>query len=231
MWVIILLLLQHPLASCSSFKFTILRASLAKFTGTCQTFQSPESPKHTFSHTKRSLQPDGLSHHIWRVLTLVSGITLPFERINHAQSGMIYQASHQGLQHPLKWKYLFPSVTVIIWVFQCDHELTTLPRVYSSWSCVCPLFHSRNHALHLRESPALSSKSPGSSPPLTMGQPIKGWSISVFILWVLQCHSQAHYLDKSQLVPGTCAYPLLIPNSCVLMLHKSSTYLSKENVI
>jgi hypothetical protein len=59
-------------------------------------------------------------------------------------------------------------------VFQCDHEITTLPRVYSSRSCVCPLFHSRNHALLLRESPGLSSKSPGSSPPLTMGQPIKG---------------------------------------------------------
>jgi hypothetical protein len=55
------------------------------------------------------------------------------------------------------------------WVFQCDHELTTLPRVYSSRSCACPLFHPRNHALLLRESLALSRKSPGSSPPLTMG--------------------------------------------------------------
>jgi len=113
MWAIVLLLLQHMLASCSSSKLTILRASLAKFTGTCQTFQSPESPKHTFSHTKGSLQPDGLSHHIWKVLTLVSGITFPFERIKHAQSRMIYQASHQGLQHPLKWKFIFPSATVI----------------------------------------------------------------------------------------------------------------------
>jgi hypothetical protein len=55
------------------------------------------------------------------------------------------------------------------WVFQCDHKLTTLPRVYSSRSCACPLFHPRNHALLLRESLALSRKSPGSSPPLTMG--------------------------------------------------------------
>jgi len=54
-------------------------------------------------------------------------------------------------------------------VFQCDHKLTTLPRVYSSRSCACPLFHPRNHALLLRESLALSRKSPGSSPPLTMG--------------------------------------------------------------
>ncbi|KAJ6872418.1 hypothetical protein NC651_031511 [Populus alba x Populus x berolinensis] len=28
--------------------------------------------------------------------------TFPFERINHARSGMIHQASHQGLQHPPK---------------------------------------------------------------------------------------------------------------------------------
>jgi hypothetical protein len=57
-----------PLASsaqaCISSKLTILRASVAKFTGTRQTFQSPESPKHTFSHTKGSLQPDGLPLHI-----------------------------------------------------------------------------------------------------------------------------------------------------------------------
>ena len=72
-WAIVLLLLQHNLASYSSFKLTILRASLVKFTGTRQTFQSPELPKHTFSHTKGSLQPDGLPHYIWRVLTLVSG--------------------------------------------------------------------------------------------------------------------------------------------------------------
>jgi hypothetical protein len=67
------LLLQHRLASCCSSKLTILRASVAKFTGTRHTFQSPESPKHNFSHTKGSLQLDGLPLHIWRVLTLVSG--------------------------------------------------------------------------------------------------------------------------------------------------------------
>jgi hypothetical protein len=97
-WAIVLLLLQHMLAFCSSSKLTIPRASLAKFTGTCQTFQSPESPKHPFAHSKGSLQPDGLSHLIWRVLTLVSGTTFPFKHINHAWSGMIYQASHQGLR-------------------------------------------------------------------------------------------------------------------------------------
>jgi hypothetical protein len=93
------------------------------------------------------------------VLSLVSGTTFPFERIKHARSGMIHQASHQGLQHPLKQKFWFPSATVIIWVSQYDHELTTLPRVYSS----------RNHALLLRESLALSLKSPGSFPHLPIG--------------------------------------------------------------
>ena len=60
------------------------------------------------------------------------------------------------------------------------------------------------------------------------GQPIKGWSISIFILWVLQCHLRAHHLDKSQLVPGTCACPLLLHSSRVLMLHKSSTYCLRQ---
>jgi hypothetical protein len=32
----------------------------------------------------------------------VFNTTFPFERINHARSGMIFQALHQGLQHPLK---------------------------------------------------------------------------------------------------------------------------------
>jgi len=35
----------------------------------------------------------------------------PFKHINHAWPGMIYQALHQGLQHPLK--RIFPSATVI----------------------------------------------------------------------------------------------------------------------
>jgi len=37
--------------------------------------------------------------------------TFPFERLNHARSGMIFHASHQGLQHPLK--RIFPSATII----------------------------------------------------------------------------------------------------------------------
>jgi hypothetical protein len=60
------------------------------------------------------------------------------------------------------------------------------------------------------------------------GQPIKGWSIYVLILWVLQCLHQAHHLNKSQLVPETCACPLLIPSSRVLVLHKSPTYCPRQ---
>jgi hypothetical protein len=41
----------------------------------------------------------------------VFNTTFPFERISHAYSGMIFQALHQGLQHPLK--RIFPSATVI----------------------------------------------------------------------------------------------------------------------
>jgi len=41
----------------------------------------------------------------------VFNTTFPFERIDHARSGMLFQALHQGLQHPLK--RIFPSATVI----------------------------------------------------------------------------------------------------------------------
>jgi len=70
---------------------------------------------------------------------------------------------------PLKQKFLFPNATVIIWVSQYNHKLTTLPRAYSSRSCACLLFHPRNHALLLRESLTLSLKNLGSFPPLPMG--------------------------------------------------------------
>jgi hypothetical protein len=59
-------------------------------------------------------------------LTLVSGTTSPFKHINHAWPGMIYQALHQGLQHPLKW--IFPSATVIEY-YNAITELTTWTRV------------------------------------------------------------------------------------------------------
>jgi len=40
--------------------------------------------------------------HLKSVNACLWDTTFPFERINHARSEMIYQASHQGLQHPLK---------------------------------------------------------------------------------------------------------------------------------
>jgi hypothetical protein len=57
-------LLQHKLASRNSSRLTIPKASSVKFTGTCHTFQSQKSPKHTLAHTKGSLQPEGLPNHI-----------------------------------------------------------------------------------------------------------------------------------------------------------------------
>jgi len=124
---------------------------------------------HFFSHKRITTTRWSATSHLKSVNACLWDTTFPFERINHARSGMNHQASHQGLQQPLKWKFLFPIVTVIIWVSQYDHEFTTLPRVYSSRSCVYPLFNPRNHALLLRESLALSLKSPSSSPPLPMG--------------------------------------------------------------
>jgi len=108
-WAIVLLLFQHVLAFCSSSKLTILRESVAKFTGTCQTFQSPES-----------LSTPLLTSTIWSTTShlksvnacLSTATTFPFDRINHARSEMIYQALHQGLQHPLKQKFLFPSAII-----------------------------------------------------------------------------------------------------------------------
>jgi len=123
---------------------------------------------HLFSHKRITTTRWSTTSHLKSVNACLSDTTFPFERINHARSRMIHQALHQGLQHPLKQKFIFPSATVIIWVSQYDHELTTLPRVYSSRSCVCPLFHPGNHALLLRESLALSLKSLGSFPPLPM---------------------------------------------------------------
>ena len=98
----VLLLLQHRLASCSSSKLTILRASVAEFTGTRQTFQSSELPKHTFSHTKGSLQPDGLPHHIWRVLTLVS-------RTQHSPSSVATMLGPEWFIKPHIKAYNTPS--------------------------------------------------------------------------------------------------------------------------
>jgi hypothetical protein len=76
------------------------------------TFQSPELPKHTFSHTKGSLQPDGLPLHIWRVLTLVSGT-------QHSPSSVSTMLGPEWFIKPHIKAYntlsngIFPSATVI----------------------------------------------------------------------------------------------------------------------
>jgi hypothetical protein len=112
MWAIVLLLLQHMLAFCSFSKLTILRAFVAKFTATCQTSQSPESPKHPFTHSKWSLQPDGLSLLIRRVLTLISE-TL------HSPSSISAMLGPEWFIKPYIKAYntpstqIFPSATVI----------------------------------------------------------------------------------------------------------------------
>jgi hypothetical protein len=85
LWAIVLLLLQHKLAFCSSSKLTILRVS---------------STQHS-----------------------------PFERINHARSGMIFQALHQGLQHPLKR------------IFQVRQSLSEYLNMITS----SPLFQESTH--------------------------------------------------------------------------------------
>jgi len=54
-----------------------------------------------------------VTSHLKSVNAYLWDITYPFDCINHARSGMIYQASQQGLHHPLKRKFLFPSATVI----------------------------------------------------------------------------------------------------------------------
>ena len=111
---IVLLLFQHKLTSYNSSKLTILRAFVAMFTGTRQTFQSLELLKHTFfSHQRITSTRWSPTSHLKNVNVCLYDITFPFERMNHTWSGMIFQASHQGLQHPLKRKFLFPSTTII----------------------------------------------------------------------------------------------------------------------
>jgi len=149
-----------------------------------------------------------------------------FERINHARSGMIFQALHQGLQHPLKQN--IPKCDSH-WVFQCDHKLTTLPRVYSSRSCACPLFHPRNHALLLRESLALSRKSPGSSPSLIIGgSPLKVDPYLSSYSEYYNAITELTTLTRVNSFSKPAHALLLLHSSRVLMLHKSHTYCPRQ---
>jgi len=69
---------------------------------------------HLFSHKRITTTRWYATSHLKSVNACLWDTTFPFERINHARSGMIHQALHQGLQHPLKRKFLFPSAIVII---------------------------------------------------------------------------------------------------------------------
>jgi hypothetical protein len=115
---IVLLLLQHRLTFCNSSRLIILRASLAFREHLWPSLQVLAKPFNHQSHPSTLLltPKDHFNQMVCHIsseecLTLVSRTTSPFKHINHAWPGMIYQALHQGLQHPLK--RIFPSATVI----------------------------------------------------------------------------------------------------------------------
>jgi len=62
---------------------------------------------HFFSHKRITTARWSATSHLKSVIACLWDTTFPFERINHARSGMIHQASHQGLQHPLKHVFFF----------------------------------------------------------------------------------------------------------------------------
>ena len=62
---------------------------------------------HLFSHKRITTTRWSATSHLKSVNACLWETTFPFERISHARSGMIHQASHQGLQHPLKQKFVF----------------------------------------------------------------------------------------------------------------------------
>ena len=128
----VLLLLHHMLTSCSSSKLTIPRVSVAKFTGTCQTFQSLELPKHTLAYTKGSLQPDGLTHHIWRVLMLVYGT-------QHSPSSVSTMLGPEWFIKPYTKAYNTPSTGNFY--FQVRQSLSEYLNVITS----SPLFQESTH--------------------------------------------------------------------------------------
>jgi hypothetical protein len=68
---------------------------------------------HPCSHQRITSTRWSPKSHLKSVNACLWDTTFPFERINHARSRMIFQALQQGLQHPLKRKFPFPSATVI----------------------------------------------------------------------------------------------------------------------
>ena len=68
---------------------------------------------HLFSHKRITTTRWSATSHLKSVNAFLWD-NIPLRAYQPCRSGMIYQASHQGLQHPLKRKFLFPSATVII---------------------------------------------------------------------------------------------------------------------
>ena len=84
---------------------------------------------HLFSHKRITTTKWSATSHLKSVNACLWDTTFPFERINHARSGMIHQASHQGLQHPLNR------------IFQARQSLSEYLNMITS----SPLFQESTH--------------------------------------------------------------------------------------
>ncbi|KAJ6893668.1 hypothetical protein NC652_027659 [Populus alba x Populus x berolinensis] len=65
-------------------------------------FNHQSTKAHPCLHQRITSTRWSHTSHLKSVNACLWDTTFPFERIIHARSGMIHQASHQGLQHPLK---------------------------------------------------------------------------------------------------------------------------------
>jgi len=125
-----------PLASSAQactlqlFQASILRASLAKFTWYLSYLSIIRVTKtHLFSHKRITITRWSATSHLKSVNACLWDTTFPFERINHARCRMNHQASHQGLQHPLKR------------IFQVRQSLSEYLNMITS----SPLFQESTH--------------------------------------------------------------------------------------
>jgi len=107
--------MEGPIALKHGMNCGTIHASTCLVVGYCHKWQYPNN--HPLCHLCGQLSSCFFSTSLHSA-TLPSfhsesvfNTTSPFERINHARSGMIFQALHQGLQHPLK--RIFSSATVI----------------------------------------------------------------------------------------------------------------------
>jgi hypothetical protein len=177
--------------------------------GTCHTFQSPESPKHTFSHTKGSLQPDGLPHHIWRVLTLVSGT-------QHSPSSVLTMLGPKWIIKPHTKAY--NTLSNENFYSQVRQSLSEyLNMIMSS-----PLFQESTHSGVASALCSILGTTPYFSVSLSLlvsrvqvalhlylwGHPIKGWSIYVLILSITMPSLSSPPWQES-----TCSRNLRMPSA------------------